>query len=60
VNYANKADYARYNASFCGYFPADNPMYSMIVVVYDPRGGVFMAVMLQVLFSRVLQSGYIL
>ncbi len=41
VNYANKADYARYNASFCGYFPADNPMYSMIVVVYDPRGGVF-------------------
>ncbi len=41
VNYANKADYARYNASFCGYFPAENPMYSMIVVVYDPRGGVF-------------------
>ncbi len=41
VNYANKADYARYNASFCGYFPTENPMYSMIVVIYDPRGGAF-------------------
>lgn len=25
-----------YLASFCGYFPADNPKYSMIVVVTDP------------------------
>lgn len=25
-----------YQASFCGYFPADNPKYSMIVVVIDP------------------------
>lgn len=41
VNYADKTDYARYNASFCGYFPTENPMYSMIVVVYDPRGGAY-------------------
>ncbi len=26
----------QYLASFCGYFPADNPKYSMIVVVSDP------------------------
>jgi len=26
-----------YNASFCGYFPADNPKYSCIVVVKKPR-----------------------
>ncbi len=38
TNYANKTDYARYNASFCGYFPAEHPMYSLIVVVYDPKG----------------------
>jgi cell division protein FtsI (penicillin-binding protein 3) len=25
-----------YQASFCGYFPANNPKYSMIVVVIDP------------------------
>ncbi|MEZ4910445.1 MAG: penicillin-binding protein [Saprospiraceae bacterium] len=37
TNYANSSEYAKYNASFCGYFPAENPMYTMIVVVYDPK-----------------------
>ncbi|MFA8301045.1 MAG: penicillin-binding protein [Hyphomicrobiales bacterium] len=32
----NKSDY---NASFCGYFPADNPRYSCIVVVNNPKAG---------------------
>ncbi len=26
-----------FNASFAGYFPSDNPKYSMIVVLYNPR-----------------------
>lgn len=26
----------KYQASFCGYFPADNPRYSCVVVVYGP------------------------
>ncbi|PIF01929.1 MAG: peptidoglycan glycosyltransferase [Draconibacterium sp.] len=30
-----------YLASFAGYFPADNPIYSMIVTVNNPRGGRF-------------------
>jgi cell division protein FtsI (penicillin-binding protein 3) len=30
-----------YRASFAGYFPADNPMYSMIVVIHNPRGWIF-------------------
>lgn len=30
-----------YQASFAGYFPADNPVYSCIVVVYRPREGGF-------------------
>ncbi|MFO0362343.1 MAG: penicillin-binding protein [Flavobacteriales bacterium] len=29
----------RYRASFVGYFPADEPKYSCIVVVHDPRSG---------------------
>jgi cell division protein FtsI (penicillin-binding protein 3) len=29
----------RYRASFVGYFPTDQPKYSCIVVVNDPRGG---------------------
>lgn len=30
-----------YRASFAGYFPADNPQYSIIVVVNSPSNGVF-------------------
>lgn len=29
----------QYQASFVGYFPAEKPKYSMIVVINDPRGG---------------------
>ncbi|MFA5327091.1 MAG: penicillin-binding transpeptidase domain-containing protein [Prolixibacteraceae bacterium] len=28
----------KYQASFCGYFPADNPQYSCIVVIVGPKG----------------------
>lgn len=42
---ANRGYRARrqYQASFCGYFPADNPKYSMIVVVNDPKNGYYAA-----------------
>jgi cell division protein FtsI (penicillin-binding protein 3) len=33
----------RHQASFVGYFPADNPKYSCIVVVYAPNGGMYYA-----------------
>jgi cell division protein FtsI (penicillin-binding protein 3) len=32
-----------YQASFCGYFPADKPKYSMIVVVQNPTKGSYYA-----------------
>jgi len=32
---------ANYQASFCGYFPADNPKYSCIAVVYSPSTSVY-------------------
>ncbi len=32
-------DKKNYNASFAGYFPADNPKYSCIVVVNNPKSG---------------------
>ena len=44
---AQMADNARgygqrkYQSSFAGYFPADNPKYSMIVVVRNPRNGYY-------------------
>jgi cell division protein FtsI (penicillin-binding protein 3) len=33
----------KYQASFCGYFPADNPKYSLIVVVNNPKKGTYYA-----------------
>ncbi|HEY8783477.1 MAG TPA: penicillin-binding protein [Mucilaginibacter sp.] len=32
-----------YQASFCGYFPADHPKYSMIVVINHPTAGSYLA-----------------
>ncbi len=33
----------KYNASFAGYFPADSPKYSCIVLIHKPDGGSFYA-----------------
>lgn len=33
----------KYNASFAGYFPADNPKYSCIVVIFSPNAGAYYA-----------------
>lgn len=33
----------KYQASFCGYFPADHPKYSMIVVINHPTQGDYLA-----------------
>lgn len=33
----------KYNASFAGYFPAENPKYSCIVVIYRPKEGGYYA-----------------
>lgn len=33
----------KYQASFCGYFPAENPKYSMIVVIQNPTKGSYYA-----------------
>ncbi|WP_423149052.1 penicillin-binding protein [Rubrolithibacter danxiaensis] len=40
---ANKGYRAKrqYQASFCGYFPADKPKYSLIVVINDPKNGYY-------------------
>ncbi len=38
LEYWKESERKKYNASFAGYFPAENPKYSMIVVVYDPEG----------------------
>ena len=36
-NYFKTEERPKYNASFVGYFPADNPKYSVMVMLYDPK-----------------------
>ncbi len=38
-SYQKGKEAKKYRASFVGYFPADNPMYSCIVVVTNPQSG---------------------
>ena len=40
-NYGQRNQKTRYQASFAGYFPAENPTYSIIVVVKDPSNGAY-------------------
>jgi len=47
-----------YQASFCGYFPADKPKYSMIVVLNDPKGAYYAAVVAGPVFREVADKVY--
>ena len=60
VNYANQAEYAKYNASFCGYFPAEDPMYSMLVVVYEPKGVYYGGYVAGPVFKQIAEKCYAL
>lgn len=47
-----------YQASFCGYFPADNPKYSMIVVLNNPKGAYYAALVAGPVFREVADKIY--
>jgi cell division protein FtsI (penicillin-binding protein 3) len=55
INYWKGNDKKEYNASFAGYFPAVNPKYSMIVVVYEPKGKFYGAEVAGKVFARVVE-----
>ncbi|MBT5438324.1 MAG: transpeptidase family protein [Flavobacteriales bacterium] len=42
-----------YQASFCGYFPAENPLYSCIVVIYKPKVNIYGAKVSGTVFAAV-------
>ena len=48
TNYSQRQHRRKYRASFIGYFPADNPRYSIIVVIENPKGWVYYASQLTV------------
>lgn len=47
-----------YQASFCGYFPADKPKYSMIVVLNNPKGAYYAALVAGPVFREVADKVY--
>jgi len=48
----------KYQASFCGYFPAGNPKYSMIVVIQDPKPAYYAAVVAGPVFREIADKIY--
>jgi cell division protein FtsI (penicillin-binding protein 3) len=48
----------QYQASFVGYFPADKPKYSMIVVINDPKGAYYGATVSGPVFREVADRVY--
>jgi len=48
----------KYLASFVGYFPAENPQYSCIVVVYAPTGGIYGNIVAGPIFREIADKIY--
>ncbi|MBB5395976.1 penicillin-binding protein [Mucilaginibacter sp. AK015] len=49
---------SQYQASFVGYFPADKPKYSMIVVINDPKGAYYGALVSGPVFREIADRIY--
>jgi cell division protein FtsI (penicillin-binding protein 3) len=47
-----------YQATFVGYFPADKPLYSCIVVVYEPSGNYYGGLVAAPVFKEVAEKVY--
>lgn len=50
----------RHQITFCGYFPADNPMYSCIVYIREPKGAASAGGMCGKVFKTIAERAYIL
>lgn len=55
--YGEKGSY-KYQASFVGYFPADEPMYSCIVVISEPKSDIYGARVSGTVFSAIANKVY--
>jgi len=48
----------KHNASFAGYFPAENPLYSMIIVLYEPKGEYYGSAVAAPVFKSIADQCY--
>jgi cell division protein FtsI (penicillin-binding protein 3) len=55
INYWKATGDKEYNASFVGYFPAEDPEYSLIVVIYNPKGAYYGSQVAGPVFSEIVQ-----
>lgn len=55
---SESASRVRHQASFCGYFPADNPKYSCIVVVAAPTKSIYGNVVSGTVFKEIAEKVY--
>lgn len=55
INYWKSKDEKEYNASFAGYFPAENPKYSLMIVIYNPKGAYYGSQVAGPVFSEIAQ-----
>ncbi len=55
INYWKSTSTKEYNASFVGYFPAENPKYSLMVVIYNPKGAYYGSQVAGPVFSEIVQ-----
>ncbi len=53
-------DFKRYQASFAGFFPADKPMYSCVVMLYDPKSGIYGGTVCAPVFREIADKTYAL
>ncbi|MCO5260810.1 MAG: transpeptidase family protein [Crocinitomicaceae bacterium] len=56
-SYGDKGSY-KYQASFVGYFPADEPMYSCIVVISEPESDFYGAIVSGTVFASIANKVY--
>ncbi len=57
LRYGNKGE-EKYQASFCGYFPAKDPIYSCIVVITAPNKDIYGASVSGTVFSAIANKVY--
>lgn len=56
----NAEGHTRHQITFCGYFPADKPMYSCIVYIREPKGAASAGGMCGKVFKQIAERAYIL
>jgi cell division protein FtsI (penicillin-binding protein 3) len=59
VEYWNKGKGRLYQASFCGFFPAENPEYSCIVVINKPKKGFYGSQVAAPVFKEIAGKVYL-